>query len=300
MRKFVLVMTLLMSTFTIVHASSWSKHLEGLLKNGVKAIPWAGPALKDFFFGSDVEAVLGVQRGILQTQRERQSTLKTAVQQLLSLKKTIEHWDLLRLEGIRVACTLKKMRYTSALMSLTQDALEISLDPSHYIPSTPYTRNLKKSLRMSLGEDRGSLTRAEHFVKRTRKALTDLEPRPYTQWQEELKEANAREQRFSAFAARRKVALARQCERQAKVLLESNAALQNLLEDSTEQMTLHQRLHTYHLLHENVRQAGALKTKATHLLEESIQLRPEEQAALEDAEQRAFVSALIDHELERR
>lgn len=299
MRYYVLLLALCFSV-SAVQATSWQRHLRGFAKHSVEALPWVGPAMKDFLFGSDVDTILGIQRSLLKTSLERQSTLKQAAEELLTLKKTIERWDSLRRSGTTVARSLRKLDYTKALLGLSQEVLGISLDPSHYIPQTPYTRALKKRLRVRCGTAMGRLQHTAHFVERTRKALVALPPRSYREHQTALQEASAYEQHFGAYTTGRKLALAQHYERQAEVLLKSTAALQATLEQSEEQLSLAEQLNAYQRLHEHVRQAGQLKARATALLEESVHLHAEEQAALEAAEARAFAAALIQTELSRK
>lgn len=269
----------------------------GLAKSGIRAIPYVGTALSDLLFGAPEQEQLKVQRQILKTNRSTLGQIKAVAQSAMATQRKLEELDRLRREGLEVAQSLKALAYAKAIVGLTEEGLEISADPSAYIPTTPYTRQLKAQLSVSYSKDRRGVQRAGRFLKHTTKALglQPSKPRSLAALQKELAEGGRYDRTLQAYTASRKLALAQHYEAQAEELLQGNQELQAGLERAG--LSPSEWLAAYSLLHKNIQEATRMKERATALLEESATLSAADKAVLGAAADRALALELIEQEL---
>ena len=182
----------------------------GSLQSGIRAIPYVGGPVGDLLFSAPEVEQLKVQQQILKTNRSTLGQIKAVAQSAMATQRKLEALDRLRAEGLEVAQGLKALAYAKAIVGLTEEGLEISADPSAYIPATPYTSQLKAQLRVSYSKDRRGVQRAGRFLKHTLKAvgLQPSKPPSLAALQKELEEGGRYDRTLQAYTASRKLALA--------------------------------------------------------------------------------------------
>lgn len=258
-----------------------------------------GRAIGDFFWGSEAEQALEVQKEILATNQDTLSQIRTMAQDALKVKRKIEEIDRLRRNSVRLGQDFSKMSYSKMVLALGDRVLGISCNPSDYIPNTEYTRKLKRNLRINYSREKRLFQGSQGFLKSSRKALSfkDKSYRNHQAFQKKLVQATAYNRHVEEYAASRNFSLIQEHEELADSLLKSNEEIENLIRHEKAYMSPAQVVHMKHIINKNIAQALAHKVKANKLLQEGSQDSDSDKEKLAALEEHVLTQELIGQEL---
>lgn len=275
----------------------WNK-AESFTRRGLKFLPWGG-AIGDFLFGSEAEKALEVQKEILETNQHTLSQIREMAQDALALKRKIEEVDMLRRRAISVGRSFSKTSYSKMGLVLGEKVMSISCNPGDYIPSTPYTRKLKRNLDIKYGGEKQFFRGSQHLLKSTRRAFS-FKKKTYRSpgsFQKKLAHATAYDRHVEEYVSSKNVLLAQRYEELADSLLKANRELQAVMKDKKANMKPAEVLEVEHIIDKNVTKALSYKEKAATLLKENSEVSKNDKEKLSATEEHATCYELISREL---
>ncbi|MHB9147581.1 MAG: hypothetical protein ACYC2U_04065 [Candidatus Amoebophilus sp.] len=280
-----------------VKSRLWNK-AESYTRRGLKFLPWGG-TIGDFIFGSEAEKSLEVQKEILETNQHTLKEIREMAQDALALKRKIEEMDRLRRRAISVGKAFSKTSFSKMGLVLGEKVLGISCNPGDYIPSTPYTRKLKRNLDIRYGGEKQFLRGSQQFLKSTRRAFS-FKNKTYKSsrsFQKKLAHATAYDRHVEEYVSSKNVLLAQRYEELADRLLEANKELQAVMKDKKANMKPSEVLEAEHMIDENISKALSYKAKAASLLKENSGVSKNDKEKLSATEEHATCYELISGEL---